>query len=232
VFFTYISTSIITKKESICIKKAPLKGAPQPFGGQLPQTALPGSATAWSCGPWINPVMCIWPGSVAWLHTSDLANCIHTVGVEVGKILGVRKNFARILPNFPEKDLQKSSSCQFRRHVTFKKSCVNSGAIIFKSKHVGRHFCSDFQGVLEGSQSFVRISEDFARMLLYFPLIFTKSKLLPYTSDCIPTYFSPWLNRKLRYGPRVGLLTNQNRRQKVFNRGLYVCARGLEFEKW
>jgi len=34
---------------------------------------------------------------------------------------------------------------------------------------------------LEGSQSFVRISEDFARMLLYFPLIFTKSKLLPPT---------------------------------------------------
>jgi len=31
---------------------------------------------------------------------------------------------------------------------------VNSGAIIFKSKHVGRHFCSDFQGVLERSQRF------------------------------------------------------------------------------
>jgi len=31
---------------------------------------------------------------------------------------------------------------------------VNSGDIIFKSKHVGRHFCSDFQGVLEGSQRF------------------------------------------------------------------------------
>jgi len=31
---------------------------------------------------------------------------------------------------------------------------VNSGAIIFKSKHVGRHFCSDFQGVLESSQRF------------------------------------------------------------------------------
>ena len=31
---------------------------------------------------------------------------------------------------------------------------VNSGAIIFKSKHVGRHFRSDFQDVLEGSQRF------------------------------------------------------------------------------
>ena len=31
---------------------------------------------------------------------------------------------------------------------------VNSGAIIFKSKHVGRHFRSDFQRVLEGSQRF------------------------------------------------------------------------------
>jgi len=28
------------------------------------------------------------------------------------------------------------------------------GAIIFKSKHFGRHFCSDFQGALEGSQRF------------------------------------------------------------------------------
>ena len=25
-----------------------------------------------SCGPWINLVMCIWPGSVAWLHTPVL----------------------------------------------------------------------------------------------------------------------------------------------------------------
>jgi len=31
---------------------------------------------------------------------------------------------------------------------------VNLGAIIFKSKHVGRHFCSDFQGVLDGSQRY------------------------------------------------------------------------------
>jgi len=39
-------------------------------------------------------------------------------------------------------DLQeKSFSCQF-------------GAIIFNSKHVGRHFCSDFQGLLEDSHRF------------------------------------------------------------------------------
>jgi len=31
---------------------------------------------------------------------------------------------------------------------------VGSGAIIFKSKHVRRQFCSDFQGILEGSQRF------------------------------------------------------------------------------
>jgi len=31
---------------------------------------------------------------------------------------------------------------------------VNSGPIIFKSKHIGCRFCSDFQGVLEGSQRF------------------------------------------------------------------------------
>jgi len=41
-----------------------------------------------------------------------------------------------------------------RAPYDLKKSFVNSGAIIFKSKHVGRHFCSDFQAVLEGAQRF------------------------------------------------------------------------------
>ena len=43
VFFVFVFTSIGTKKGRIFIR-----GAPQSFGGQLPQTAPPGSATA--CG--------------------------------------------------------------------------------------------------------------------------------------------------------------------------------------
>jgi len=34
---------------------------------------------------------------------------------------------------------------------------ANSGAIIFKAKHVGRHFCSDFQGVLKFSEMLHRV---------------------------------------------------------------------------
>jgi len=76
--------------------------------------------------------------------------------------LWLRGNFARILPNLRKKcfkisDLQeKSTSCHFGCHVIFKGKAFNvhSGAIIFKSKAVGRHFCSDFQGFFEGSQRF------------------------------------------------------------------------------
>jgi len=46
-------------------------------------------------------------------------------------------------------DLQKKLSISIRAPFY-----VNSGAIIVKSKYVGRHFCSDFQGVLEGSERF------------------------------------------------------------------------------
>jgi len=48
---------------------------------------------------------------------------------------------------------------------------VNSGAIVFKSKHIGRHFCPDFQGVLEDSQIFC---SDLSGVCP----VFTKSKLL------------------------------------------------------
>ena len=86
--------------------------------------------------------------------------------------MGVRRNFACILANVPEK---------YVKQVAFKKKLfmsnrapfhVNSGAIIFKSKRVGRHFCSDFQGVLEGSQ---RFSLDFS----YFHQIKTFGGVLP-----------------------------------------------------
>jgi len=62
---------------------------------------------------------------------------IAQIGVGVGKFLGVWRNFSRILPTCSKKAFH-----------------VNSGAFIFKSKHVGRHFCSDFQGFLKGSERF------------------------------------------------------------------------------
>jgi len=45
---------------------------------------------------------------------------------------------------------------------------VNSGAIIFKSNHVGCHFCSDFQGVLESSQWFGLDFREFCPDLMRF----------------------------------------------------------------
>ena len=43
------------------------------------------------------------------------------IGLGAGKCLGVRRNFAQIIPNLPEKYFKKSSSCQFGRRVIFKK---------------------------------------------------------------------------------------------------------------
>jgi len=89
---------------------------------------------------------------------------LSVIGSGASKFLGVRRNFARILPNLPEKyfkisDLQKkalhvNSGTKWSPKKNKKAFHVNSGAIFFKSKHVGRHFCSDFQGVSEGSQRF------------------------------------------------------------------------------
>jgi len=53
------------------------------------------------------------------------------VGVGADKLLGVQRNFARILPNLPEKYLKKvtskrkikSFSCQFERHYFQIKAC-------------------------------------------------------------------------------------------------------------
>ena len=50
---------------------------------------------------------------------------------------------AREAGYFQISDLQKKSFMSIR-----------VPAITFKSKHIGRHFCSDFQGVLKGSQRF------------------------------------------------------------------------------
>jgi len=81
------------------------------------------------------------------------------VGVGAGIFLGVRKNCPQILPNFPEKYFKFMTS---KKKLSVRAPCdlqkkafhVNSDAIIFKSKHVGRHFCSDFHVVLEGSHRF------------------------------------------------------------------------------
>jgi len=119
------------------------------------------------------------------------------IGVGAGKLLGVRRIFAQISPNLPEKTPKKMTSKKRKKQLHFI-SCwahffkskhlkhnfarilpnlpekyfkivtsekkllmsirapflVNSGAIIFKSKHVGHHIWSDFKGILEDSQIF------------------------------------------------------------------------------
>ena len=84
----------------------------------------------------------------------------NTVGVGAGKILGVRRIFAGILPTLPEKKTPK----KVKSHLEKKSSPRHFGRLFFKLKHVGRRFCSYFQGVHEGFRDFARI--------------FTKSKLL------------------------------------------------------
>ena len=71
------------------------------------------------------------------------------------QMIGGAKEFCLDSPKLAQKilDLQKNAL-----HV-------NLGAIIFKSKHVGRHFCSDFWEVLEGSQ---RFCPDFRRIFPVF----------------------------------------------------------------
>jgi len=58
--------------------------------------------------------------------------------------------------------------------------CVNLGAVIFKSKHVGRHFCSYFQGILEVLRDLPGFQRIFFRILWDFSRILTKTKLLEY----------------------------------------------------
>jgi len=63
-----------------------------------------------------------------------------------------------ILPGFPNLARKnfKNGTLTKMLFVSIRASfLVNSGAIIFKSKHIGRHFCSDFHLVLEGSQIFL-----------------------------------------------------------------------------
>jgi len=63
------------------------------------------------------------------------------------QIFGGAKEFFPDSPKLARKLLQNKCPPKKTLHV-------NLGAIIFKSEHVGRHFCSDFQDVLEGSQIF------------------------------------------------------------------------------
>jgi len=75
------------------------------------------------------------------------------------------KDFCPKSPKLARKTPKKISSCDF-------------GWLFFKSKHVGHHFCSGFQGFCDVFRDFDKISTDFARILRDFAGIFTKSKLL------------------------------------------------------
>ena len=88
---------------------------------------------------------------------------------------GGAKEFCPNSPTLARKilDLQKKLFMSIRAPCDLQKKAVhvNSGAIVFKSKHIGRHFCPDFQGVLEDSQIFC---SDLSGVCP----VFTKSKLL------------------------------------------------------
>jgi len=95
---------------------------------------------------------------------------VFPIGVGASKFLGVRRIFARI-------KLHKKSPPKKAPHVIL-------GAISFKSKHVGHHFCSHcefaqiFREFVKVFRDFARILKDFAWILRDFAQIFTKSKLL------------------------------------------------------
>ena len=83
------------------------------------------------------------------------------IGIGAGKFLGVRRIFARILPNLPEKKPWKATSKQ-KLFMLFWAPFL----LIFSGA------CSDFQGFCEGFQRFCSYFHGFC------PRIFTNSKLL------------------------------------------------------
>jgi len=98
---------------------------------------------------------------------------------------GCEEILPEVPPNLPEKyfkisNLQKKALLVNLGAMWSPKQAfhINSGAIIFKSKHVGRNLCSDFQGVLEGSQRFCVDFRGYCPILWDFAQIFTKSKLV------------------------------------------------------
>jgi len=103
--------------------------------------------------------------------------------------LGVRRNFAGILPNLPEKYFKK---------VTSKNSLhVNSGAVFFQIKACWAPFWLRFTG------SFRRFSEILPGFYGDFVRIFTKSKLWgeiapppPTSVHVIVTHYRPTVEKR------------------------------------
>ena len=118
--------------------------------------------------------------------------------VGAGKFLGVRRNFARILPNLREKSYRAPGDLQKKAFH------INSGAI-FKSKHVECHLCSDFQGVSEGSQ---RCCLNFMGFCLDFHQIKTfRGEVAPPPPTPVP--FAHLLPVCSRQGPFQHLFTSK-----------------------
>jgi len=101
------------------------------------------------------------------------------IGVGAVKFFGVRRNFARILPNLPEKYFKISDLQKKAFHV-------NSGSMRSPKKcsscHFGRHFCSDFLGVLECSQRFSPDFMGFSPNQNFWGCACTPSNPVSYTS--------------------------------------------------
>jgi len=75
---------------------------------------------------------------------SALALCRHRC--KSRQILGGAKDFCPNSPKLAQKKTSNKSDLQKK-----KKLFMSIRGHFFKSKHVGRHFCSDFHGVCEGS---------------------------------------------------------------------------------
>jgi len=91
------------------------------------------------------------------------------IGVGAGKFLRVRRIFARIFPNLPEKILGHFLCEYFLMKTVFRMTSnkrkglhVILGAISFKSKHVGRHFACIFRDFAQIFRDFAKIFTDFA----------------------------------------------------------------------
>ena len=113
---------------------------------------------------------------------------LKSVSARAGKVVGMRRIFARISLKLREKILGHFLCEYFLMETVFvirslrwplkRYSCDSEhfGGHFLKSKHVGRHFCPYFQGVYPDFQGFAKVSKiftDFAQVFADFAWIFT-----------------------------------------------------------
>jgi len=132
---------------------------------------------------------------------------LSATGVEAGKFLRVRKNFARISPILLEKFLfdlfclqifshkdQDLFQCDLQNKV-FMRFCANVGRHFLKSPLAP--FLPGISGILPKFFCFFPIFGDFANIFKDFARIFNNSKLLWVHTSCTPTSYTTTFSRHL-----------------------------------